>query len=86
MKTFQEYDNDNPHIWELYKGYAFEMIKSGRTRIGSKCIFELIRMNHSFQTNEPYKVCNNFTPYYARKFVLHFPAYGNYFKLKPLKK
>lgn len=86
MKTFQEYDNDNPHIWELYKGYAFELIKSGRKKIGSKYIFELIRWHTPFSSNEPYKVCNNFTPYYARKFVLQYPQYGSLFSLKPLRK
>lgn len=86
MKTFQQYDQENPHIWELYKAYAFKIIQSGRKHIGSKCIFELIRMEENFASTGNYKICNNFTPYYARKFVLNYPQFGSYFTLKPLRK
>lgn len=86
MVTFQQYHQSNQHIYELYKAIAISLAKQGRRYIGSKYIFEEMRFNHSFQTNnDPYKVNNNFAPHYARKFVLEHPQYGNLFKFKPLK-
>jgi len=85
MKTFQEYDQENPHLWELYKLIAFEFINYGYRKIGSKRICEQIRWHHKVKTNEPYKIGNNYTAYYARKFVNHFPEYAGLFNFKPLR-
>jgi hypothetical protein len=86
MKTFQQYDQDNPHIWELYKAIAIDLIQRGMRKLGSKRIVEEIRWHHSVRTNEPYKVSNNFTAMYARKFVNEFPQYGHMFDFKPLRR
>jgi hypothetical protein len=86
MVTFQQYDQSNKHIYELYKSIAVKMAQEGRRQIGSKYIFEAMRYDYTFNSNnDPYKVNNNFAPMYARKFVLEHPQYGNLFKFKPLK-
>jgi len=86
MKSFQEYDQANPHIWELYKAIAIDLIQRGMRKLGSKRIVEEIRWHHSVRTNEPYKVSNNFTAMYARKFANEFPQFGHMFDFKPLRK
>jgi hypothetical protein len=86
MVTFQQYDQSNKHIYELYKSIAVKMAQEGRRQIGSKYIFEAMRYDYTFNSNnDSYKVNNNFAPMYARKFVLEHPQYGNLFKFKPLK-
>lgn len=86
MVNFQQYDQSNKHIYELYKMIAIRMAKEGRRQIGSKYIFEQMRYEYSFRSNnDPFKVNNNMAPHYARKFVLEHPQYGNLFKFKPLK-
>lgn len=86
MATFQQYHQSNPHLYELYKAIAISLAKQGRRYIGSKFIFEEMRFNHTFQSNnDPFKVNNNFAPHFARKFVLEHPQYGHLFKFKPLK-
>jgi len=85
MKSFSNYDSEHPEIWELYKAIAFELIQSGRRKIGSKLIFEIIRWHHFVKSNEPFKVSNNYTAHYARKFVNHFPQYAGLFNFKPLR-
>jgi len=86
MKTFQEYDQQNPHIWELYKAIANDLIRRGMRKLGSKRIVEEIRWHHSVKTNEPYKVGNNYTAMYARKFANEFPQFSNMFNFRPLRK
>lgn len=85
MKTFQEYDQENPHLWELYKMIAFEFINYGYIKIGSKRICEQIRWHHKVKTNEPYKISNTYTAYYARKFVNEFPQFAGLFNFKSLR-
>lgn len=86
MATFQQYHQSNPHIYEIYKSIAIELARQGRRYIGSKYIFEEMRYNHPFNSqNDPYKINNNFAPMYARKFVLEHPQFGHLFKFKQLK-
>lgn len=86
MVTFQQYHQANPHLYELYKAIAISLAKQGRRYIGSKFIFEEMRFNHMFQSNnDPFKLNNNFAPMYARKFVLENPQFGHLFKFKQLK-
>lgn len=86
MMTFQQYDQSNKHIYELYKAIAIELAKQGRKYIGSKQIFEIMRFDYQFLSNgDQYKVNNNFASMYSRKFVLEHPQYGSLFRFKQLK-
>ncbi len=86
MVTFQQYHQSNPHLYELYKMIAIKLIRQGRRKIGSKYIFEHMRYDFTFRSeNDPFKINNNFAPMYARKFILENPQYGHLFNFKPLK-
>jgi hypothetical protein len=86
MVTFQQYHQANPHLYELYKSIAMQLIQQNRRVIGSAHIFQKMRYEYQFKTDgSPFKIDNNFAPMYARKFVLEHPQYGNLFKFKPLK-
>lgn len=86
MATFQQYHDSNKHIYEIYKAVAFDLIRQGRKRIGSKFIFERIRYDLPyFQSEGIYKIDNNQASMYARKFVLEHPQFGHLFKFKQLK-
>lgn len=86
MMTFQQYDQKNKHVYELYKAIALELAHQGRRCIGSKQIFEIMRYDYQFLSNgDQYKVNNNYAAMYARKFVLEHPQFGNLFRFKQLK-
>lgn len=85
MKTFQQYDQEHPEIYAVYKNVAEEFIKKGAIKIGSKRIIEEIRWHKLVKTNEYFKVSNNYTAYYARKFVNDHPHYAGIFNFKPLR-
>jgi len=86
MKSFSQYDSEHPEIYELYKQIAFGLIKRGATKLGSKRIIEEIRWHHFVKTNEPIKVGNNYTCWYARKFALDYPQFARMFEFKALRK
>jgi len=82
---FEAFHRENPKVYALYKKIALALIAAGKKRIGSKHIIELIRYESSIRTNgQDYKICNNHTPYYARRFVRDFPQHFDKFKFMQL--
>ena len=88
MKTlaekFSEYDVANPGIYYLFKRFANELINAGRTRLSASLIIERIRweVNISTDSNDQFKVSNNHTAFYARKFMNDFPEHGEIFRTR----
>jgi len=83
QKEFEKFDRDNPKVWESFVAYTFQAISAGRTLIGAKMVTERIRWE-SFITTKgtPYKINNNFTAFYARKFAETYPQYRNLFRTR----
>jgi len=79
MKTFQQYHEDNPQIYEAFKKYAFQLINRGYKRIGAKQICEIIRWHSMVGGDGIFKVNNNYTSGYARLFMEDFPKYDGIF-------
>lgn len=79
MRSFIKYHEENPEIYEEFKKYAFQLINRGYKRIGSKQIFEVIRWHSMVSGNDKYKVNNNYTADYARKFEKDFPHHFGIF-------
>jgi hypothetical protein len=87
MKTFNLYHKENPIIWEQFKLTTLEAIKKGFKNYGSKGIFEIIRWNQEGEIKEDgFKLNNNFTSDYARKFMEEYPEHKGFFRLRILKK
>ena len=72
-ETFEQYQQRNPRIYKEFVHYAFELINAGQTRIGSKGIFERIRWEAKIKREGEFKVNNNYTADYARKFEQDHP-------------
>lgn len=79
MKTFRQFHLENPNVYEEFKKVAFSLINRGYTRLSSKFIFEIVRYNTMIETNDKYKMNNNYTPGYARMFEKDYPYYFGYF-------
>lgn len=85
MKNFKDFDNDNPHIYQLFKMLTLDYIKSGRTKISAKLIVEEIRWHYWVKSKAAIKVNNSFTCWYARKFAMDYPQHAGLFNFKHLK-
>jgi len=80
---FEKFDKKNPHVWELFVKFAFQSINKGFSHYGAKTIFEAIRYHCDITTiGSEFKLNNNYTAYYARKFHKAFPLYGNFFETR----
>jgi hypothetical protein len=84
---FAEYDRLNPKVWLLFEKFAFRSIQRGRKRVSAKMITERIRWETYIETvgDEPYKINNSFTAYYARKFEALYPVHAGIFETRALR-
>ena len=96
MKTREEEMNEQaeafhqryPRVSILFFKFTKEIIDRGYQNYSSKAIFERIR----WETDTPdvdgkstFKLSNNHTTWYARKFMETFPQYKGFFRTRPRK-
>lgn len=86
-QDFDQFDAENPEVWNLFVRFALELIKAGRTRLSASLVIERIRWETAVATRSEngFKINNNYTAYYARKFNENFPDCGASFALRQTK-
>lgn len=85
-KQWWRWHRANPHVYELFKRFTFDVIRRGHKHYSSKAIFERIRWHTDIETmGEEFKMSNNYTPYYARLFMKDFPDHADFFRTKTLR-
>jgi hypothetical protein len=62
------------------------MIQAGQIKVGAKSVFERIRWESKIKRMDQYKVNNNFTADYARKFEQDYPHFSGIFEKRLCKK
>lgn len=78
-----EYDQINPHVFELFKKYSRIALEAGRDQYSANAIFERIRWHTDIETKgEEFKISNNYRAFYARKLMAEDPAYKGFFVTK----
>lgn len=78
--SFDEYDRANPQIYESFRRFALQVIGAGRRRFGAKAVMERIRWDTLISAKDDgFKINNNYTADYARKFIAEFPEYAEVF-------
>lgn len=83
---FEIFDSENPQVWIEFKRIALGLIDRGVKHFGSKAIFEIIRYFRVMKTNDPdYKLNNNWTAHFARKFINIYPEYEGFFEVRERK-
>lgn len=78
---FEIYHQQNPEIYNKFKELTLQVLQN-RARFGAKAIIEQIRWNSMISGNEDFKISNNYTAYYARKFMNEFSQHDGLFKIK----
>lgn len=83
LKKMWAFHQENPHVYELFKRFTLEAIKSGRAHYSVNAIFERIRWYTDIETkNDPFKINNNHRPYYARMFMDQHPEHEGFFRIR----
>ena len=81
-KSFEEYDKDNPKIWDKFESMALDLISRGKRHYGAKAICEVIRYNTIVRGTGEYKINNNYTAGYARKFAAKYKNHASFFEFR----
>ena len=82
---YKRWDDLNPHFYPLFCRFADQLAARGYRNISSKLLFERIRWESMIQTSgEEWKLNNNYTSIYARRFMRDFPRHDGLFRLREL--
>lgn len=82
-QAFEDFHAQNPGVYELFKRFTFELIQAGRTYYSSDAVCHRIRWHTAIETEgDDFKINNDYTAYYARKFMRDFPEYKGFFRVR----
>lgn len=84
--TPEEYDRLNPAIWDKFVDFTMVLIRSGVKHYSSDGICHRIRFDTALSGSGQFKINNNMTSYYARKFHRVFPMYDGFFETRQTQK
>jgi len=78
---FDYYNARNPHVYEAFKKFTFQVIKTGRKYFSARAIWHRIRWHTTIEDNQPmFKINDHHSPMYARQFEKDFPIYKGFFR------
>ena len=74
----------NPHVYEMFKMFAFQAIPAGRTKFSARMIWQRMRWHTAIEVCDgaDFKLNNNYTPYYARQFMEDYPEFDGFFETR----
>ena len=83
---FNEFNKDNPHIYDAFEKQALKAINKGRKKLSSKLIVNWIRWNEFLKSSDQnFKINDAFQSYYARHFVDKNPEHADVFNFRKLR-
>lgn len=83
-KKFSQFDMENPDVWLMFERFTFELINRRKRRYSARGIFHRIRWETAIQGKDdmPFKLNNNWSPWYARKFIAKYPQHSDFFSTR----
>jgi hypothetical protein len=88
-ETFNQFDKDNPEIYQHFVFFALQWIKSGAKKISSKQVIGRIRWFLDVETKgeaaRTWKINDITTAYYSRKFIQEYPEHETKFEFRRLR-
>lgn len=89
-EAFNDFDRQNPHIYELFKKYLREWWKANKNNPGAKTSSKLIinRIRWEVETTttaKDFKINDAFSRSYIRKFARDYPAFANLFEYREIR-
>ena len=84
-ERFAKFDARNPQVWQAFVKHTLRLIARGRVRYSADAILHVIRYDHDVSTSgDDWKINNNFSSRYARKFARHHPEHAEFFEQRCL--
>lgn len=85
--AFQEFNKQNPRVWETFQEQCLRAIRLGKIKISAKQLIGYIRWDVALKTNadDGFKINDAFTSRYARYFAEKYPQYQDIFNYRELR-
>lgn len=79
-EEMQQYHDDNPHIYEAFERFTFEVINAGRKYYSARTIVERMRWHSQIEAkNDTFKLNDHQVPFYSRLFEEKNPQHKGFF-------
>lgn len=80
---FERFHAENPAVYRLFRQFAHDAKRAGRTRFSADAILHRIRWFVSVETvGEEYKLNDHYSAMYARKLIEDEPEFAGFFELR----
>ena len=76
------FHREHPEVWQLFVRFTFELIHRGFQHYSARAIFHRIRWETAeagVDQEKEFKIGNNHSPFYARRFMAMYPQYAPVF-------
>ena len=86
-EKFAEFDRNNKWVWEAFVERTFELINMGLDHCSADHVLHVVRFFHARKTKsmDGYRLNNNFSSRYSRKWARKFPEHKDFFRQRELK-
>lgn len=83
---FLEYHQKHPEVYKKFVELTLQAIERGHKHFSARGILQVARFLHPGEIKEDgYKINNNYSPYYVRKFKIDYPQHANFFETRKTK-
>jgi len=89
-QRFVDFDRSNPHVWTEFEAMALRLSRAGHKRYSADAILHVIRYDYDVRTlrasdsSDGFKINNDFSSRYARKFARQHPELSSFFEQRKL--
>ena len=83
VRKFKEFHKENPHVYELLRELALDLLSRGHRRYGINSLTEVVRWHHALETTDTdFKLNYNYRPFYARLLMENEPRLVSFFRVR----
>lgn len=80
---FAAFDLAHPEVWDLFCYFTWDRIRAGFEHYSADAVLHRVRWETSAgSTIGDYKINNNYSAFYARKFHDYFPSHADFFRCR----
>lgn len=83
-RQFEQFDAQYPQVWELFLRFTFQVIHVGYQHHSADAVLHRVRWETGVEIGpeHEYKINNNYSAFYARKFHRTYPEHAGFFRTR----
>lgn len=83
-ERFELFDAQYPQVWEMFLRFTFQVIHVGYQHHSADAVLHRVRWETGLEVGpeHEYKINNNFSAFYARKFHRAYPEHAGFFRTR----